>query len=829
MGIELLRSAISKSDVTNHVPLAENSVNGQATIDVLNLSGLEHRSFKDEKFSDAKKKGLTRRLWSLRGKNTASRQDLEHKNNRAAAAPPVPARIVVWYQQTVAKSSNESKLNYLPSGNLNEETMDDEGVVHSWSCVWPGHRSSLNISLPASHKRERNRFIPLSVGVKYRGEDEIQPLGFAIVSVPEAVQTTLDISIPVDPIKHNSRLFGKFGAKQSPSRSCEYIISPSTVINVKIRVTCETSSSQRIFDTLVLMNSPTDTKNDQGSVIGSVVTEEASTASDEAATQRMGSKSKLATMSAEGSKTVKAANIASPSDASDVFSIDSVESVLDGDLAKPKSVVITSGGGNLTELKTELADVFIVPHVSDSPVPTSLAPSAVEKHQEKPDDIHLFGVSKARKITVMNDTSRPDEQMHEDIDDGTLVAFDALIDAFDEWTEANPSDKESLVSRLGPRLKEAAAALESQSTELQDLLAPQLRGMISLVKTIGQRDETLGRETDDQSEEQTSMQPERDIYRTLDSKLFAAFFRLNKSYDKMRDTFKKEYDSEIPEREQEVHQTLDHRPMMAFVELQRTFSDISGEELTVESVRPTPQVVGLRSQEDENQQQSQAGRVGAFKSIAQKEYGTFCAPQLVQVLEDAREGFADIIRCGLFDDEMPVADDGTCISLDSYGTTKYSYQSTICTWDNSADTIGSASEEGPVENKSKLWKAAKESKIQEQVANENQSPKKPAKNIESWTEASDENKNQQEAAKGRGSRGRIGGFIARLPSFPGRHGNGEANGLSSTPDNESNLEQPHEMIRCISSRSAGRPPTPAEKTVLESKFRCDGSVSVYSV
>jgi len=55
----------------------------------------------------------------------------------------------------------------------------------------------------------------------------------------------------------------------------------------------------------------------------------------------------------------------------------------------------------------------------------------------------------------------------------------------------NVTDSSSLTSKLGPHLEETAAILATLPTEFQDLLIPDLKGMLSLIATIKQREETL--------------------------------------------------------------------------------------------------------------------------------------------------------------------------------------------------------------------------------------------------------------------------------------------------------------------------------------------------
>ena len=57
----------------------------------------------------------------------------------------------------------------------------------------------------------------------------------------------------------------------------------------------------------------------------------------------------------------------------------------------------------------------------------------------------------------------------------------------------DPSTLKSINTKLGPRLEATTAALATLPTELQDLLIPELTGMLSLHATIKQRKETLER------------------------------------------------------------------------------------------------------------------------------------------------------------------------------------------------------------------------------------------------------------------------------------------------------------------------------------------------
>ena len=80
--------------------------------------------------------------------------------------------------------------------------------------------------------------------------------------------------------------------------------------------------------------------------------------------------------------------------------------------------------------------------------------------------------------------------------DGDNDANRGVAPAAQGGSAASPANNttstvQSITSRLGPRLEKAAPLLETQPTELQDLLIPKLQGMLSLVTTIGQRHETL--------------------------------------------------------------------------------------------------------------------------------------------------------------------------------------------------------------------------------------------------------------------------------------------------------------------------------------------------
>lgn len=92
------------------------------------------------------------------------------------------------------------------------------------------------------------------------------------------------------------------------------------------------------------------------------------------------------------------------------------------------------------------------------------------------------GQSKRRKTDEAGLTERPEEEKEETTGGGDPAT-----------TPPDPSTLKSIIAKLGPRLEATAAALATLPTELQDLLIPELTGMLSLHATIKQRQETLVR------------------------------------------------------------------------------------------------------------------------------------------------------------------------------------------------------------------------------------------------------------------------------------------------------------------------------------------------
>ena len=249
---QLLRGDLSARDAGNDAPSSENPV-GQVTITLLELSGVEYHSLKCKNTSDVvpkKKKGLSRRLGLLGGEDTISSRDAGN-DDMPLTASPTPAKVVVWCQQNESKSSSKSMPKYL-SGCMIEESIDDEGNVVSWSCVWPNESSSFNVPLPLTHDTNKKNIISLGLGLQLPGQNEIQPLGVVTVeqSTLEKVHPLLevmDLSIPVAPLKQKRSLSSKFGI--TGSKKCKYSISPSTVLKLELQVDSgKTSSTKSVMD-----------------------------------------------------------------------------------------------------------------------------------------------------------------------------------------------------------------------------------------------------------------------------------------------------------------------------------------------------------------------------------------------------------------------------------------------------------------------------------------------------------------------------------------------------------------------------------------------------
>eukprot|EP00571_Detonula_confervacea_P004618 CAMPEP_0172330098 /NCGR_PEP_ID=MMETSP1058-20130122/61224_1 /TAXON_ID=83371 /ORGANISM="Detonula confervacea, Strain CCMP 353" /LENGTH=704 /DNA_ID=CAMNT_0013047299 /DNA_START=73 /DNA_END=2184 /DNA_ORIENTATION=+ len=646
--IQRLRGGIAAKRYVNDAPLSENLGDRQATIVLLELSGLDYRSSKGENSSDAKKMGLSRRLRRSSRKHGISHAVVEIEDD-SAAATPTPAKVVVWCQQNESKSSSESIRKHVSSCPMSEESMDDEGNVLSWSCRWPDETISLGIPLPSAYERKKNSVITLGVGLKHTDQSEIQPLGVATVSIPGEEEAILDLSIPVKPMKQKTRLFGEFGAKRSLPKDCEYIISPLTVLNVNLRVTSKETSAQPIFGTLVdgtanseypSLSYPDVTKIDQGSLADSVETEKSSTASQVSVAQllRMNFSStefNRGAVSVEGSKTsktVKAANFSAPSDASDVFAIESVDSVLEGNLAKPRNIVTVHDGEKLTEMKTQLADVSIHPSGYENPVDESVteeAPLVMVAMQEKQGGIQDDEVSMEEGKSIMENDVKNDQveeqcYLKQPGQQGQAQIYDTL--------DHKPLSIMAFVE------------LERNNSDENDVKNDQVEGQWGQAQT----------------------------YDTLDHKPLS---------------------------------------IMAFVELKRDNSDALdvGEDLTVGSFEETPIVEVSQSLKDKKQQKQNHRGYERLKRLTRIEVNS-CVSTLEEVIDDAVAGFSDILTCGLFLDEI-VDDDMTCrtdrTSLKTHESTiRSSYGPTVCQPDSVSDTLDSILTE--VGNDSRCGGAAEE-------------------------------------------------------------------------------------------------------------------------
>lgn len=217
----------------------QNPEDFRATIALLGLTGLTHRSRKSENGSHH-----MARLLRLGGKrtNAAVNHNCEvASSSNASSSPPAPVTVMVWLRRNESDGRSTTTPKFLCSYPVTEESFDDQGNAVSWSCTWP-YETSL-IGFDFSSKQERT--VAIGVGLSIPGMKEIQPLGVATVIIPENEKSEWNLSVSVDPMKQN-RLFGKF----SKPKYCEYTISPSTVFNMKLRVTRK-ASALRLYDVLV--------------------------------------------------------------------------------------------------------------------------------------------------------------------------------------------------------------------------------------------------------------------------------------------------------------------------------------------------------------------------------------------------------------------------------------------------------------------------------------------------------------------------------------------------------------------------------------------------
>lgn len=147
------------------------------------------------------------------------------------SSPSCPPNVVVWLQRDESDSNNWQK--DLSCSPLTQEFIDDGAeVLEVWSCTWPND-TKLMTSIDFSSKQGRT--VSIGVGLNIPGEDTIQNLGVATVYIPVSkVFHRWNISTSVVPTKQKYRLLG---GKITKSKNCDYTVSPSTVLNMKLRVT----------------------------------------------------------------------------------------------------------------------------------------------------------------------------------------------------------------------------------------------------------------------------------------------------------------------------------------------------------------------------------------------------------------------------------------------------------------------------------------------------------------------------------------------------------------------------------------------------------------
>ncbi|KAL3756783.1 hypothetical protein ACHAWU_003533 [Discostella pseudostelligera] len=202
------------------------------TITLLELSGVSYHKRKDNASSHSKKS--MGRLPRVGKKPTSA--DVKTMSV-VATSTPTPAVVVVWLLQNETTIDTEATPSYICSSPMVEEAMDDEGNVFSWRCAWP------DASLIHGSKTEC--IISLGVGLQLPGINEIQPLGVATVRIPEDTQSESDRFLSVHVTKQRTR---QFGSRIGMSKDCEYTISPSTILKIKLHNPTQQMKNDREFD-----------------------------------------------------------------------------------------------------------------------------------------------------------------------------------------------------------------------------------------------------------------------------------------------------------------------------------------------------------------------------------------------------------------------------------------------------------------------------------------------------------------------------------------------------------------------------------------------------
>ena len=238
-------------------PHRRNQFDLNASIALLELTGLSYRKRKNDT-SSSSANGLPVGRFSRMGRKP-TRLDVETREHMVASTPQA---IVVWLLQNDATIDTEAPPTYLCSSPMTEEAMDDEGNVFSWRCAWPD-ANMIHSHLPLDRGSRTEYIISLGVGLQLPGRNQIQPLGVATVAIPEDRRSESELLMSVNVSKQRTRTFG------SRSKGCEYTISPSTMLKIKVHTPTNKESSERIDDTSIHeieisnASTPTKTENDR--------------------------------------------------------------------------------------------------------------------------------------------------------------------------------------------------------------------------------------------------------------------------------------------------------------------------------------------------------------------------------------------------------------------------------------------------------------------------------------------------------------------------------------------------------------------------------------
>ena len=272
---------------------ALNPENARATIVLLEMTGLMYRSRQCEN-------GRLLRMGRKLTKAAVIHKDQVTSSSVASSPPPALATVAVWLQRDSSEGKTTSTPTCLSSYPVTEESFDDEGKAVSWRCMWPNETSMIGFDFSS----EQVRTVSIGVGLTIPGVNGIHPLGVATVNIPENDESEWNRSVSVDPMKQKFRLFGRF--RFNKPKDCEYTLSPSTVINMKLQVTRK-ASSLRVYDVLVEKESCERSYDEDSSHFNCANTDATSGLSEESTPELLGvnsshNGSKSGTISVEVSK-----------------------------------------------------------------------------------------------------------------------------------------------------------------------------------------------------------------------------------------------------------------------------------------------------------------------------------------------------------------------------------------------------------------------------------------------------------------------------------------------------------------------------------------------